>query len=158
MRPLYEIDEDIRRLFEEAEVDEDGEILVNLEDIEKLQMERDAKVEGVGLLYKEKVAEEKMIADEIKRLQDRKKKLKNQEESLKNYLAYACQGVNFTTARLKISFRRVERVEVEDVSKIPVEFIRVKQEPEKDELKKAIKAGIVIEGVTLVEDKSMSVS
>ena len=58
-----------------------------------------------------------------------------------------------------ISFRESERLEVDDESKIPDEYIRVtvKKEPDKTAIKKAIKDGREIDGVHLQRYKNIQV-
>lgn len=83
---LYEIDQQLERLMEldtDRMVDpETGEILTD-EDIDELQMDRVAKIEGCLLGYKNKVAEAAAIDEEIKRLTVRKKAAAHTAEWLK---------------------------------------------------------------------------
>ena len=68
MANIYELKDQIKaciQLDEEHVVDtEDGEIL-NLQQFEALQMERDAKVEGLACYIKNKLAEAEAIYAEI---------------------------------------------------------------------------------------------
>ena len=61
------------------------------------------------------------------------------------------------TGLFKISLRKTESVTVSDQSCLPDEFLKVKVEPNKAEIKKAIKSGQVVLGAELTEGRSVIV-
>ena len=73
----------------------------------------------------------------------------NKAESVKKYITRALNGDKFKNARVSVSYRKSESVCVEDIAALPDEFKKITVEPKKTELKEAMKAGKVFEGVTL---------
>lgn len=61
------------------------------------------------------------------------------------------------TGLFKVSLRKTESVTIFDPSNLPDEFLKVKVEPNKAEIKKAIKNGQVVFGAELTEGKSVMV-
>lgn len=106
---IYEID---RQIMECVDA-ETGEI-IDLEKLEALQMEREAKIESVALWVKNLAASAKDIREEEKALAERRKAMENKAERLKAYLAEALGGSKFETAKCALSFRSSAAVEVDD--------------------------------------------
>ena len=150
---LYEIENAILECIDT----ETGEV-IDIERLNELQMERETKIENVACWIKDLKAEAEAIKAEKQKLADRQRVAENKAESLKNWLAYALDGQKFSTARCAVSFRKSESLEVSEEAKIPEEFLRYK-EPEinKADLKKAVKAGLVLDGVQLVEKSNISI-
>ena len=84
---LYEIDEAILNCIDT----ETGEI-IDADQLDKLQMERDTKLENVACWIKDLKAEAEAIKTEKQILANRQKVAENKAESLKKYLAYALDG------------------------------------------------------------------
>ena len=103
---LYEIDNAIYEC-----VNEDGEV-IDQEKLEELQIERDKKIECIACWIKDLAAEANAIKEEKLKLEARQRVAENKVKSLKSYLAYALQGASFRTAKVSISFRKTETVEV----------------------------------------------
>ena len=80
---LYEIDE---KIVNGIKIDpETGEVL-NADEIDALQMERDAKIENIALWIKDLKAESDALKGEIDVLTERKKVTDNKVKSLSSYL------------------------------------------------------------------------
>ena len=154
---LFEIDEAIRNF--DLEVDEETGEVLNYDELEKLNLARDKKVEGIGLWIKELTAEKEAIKKEREGFAYREKVLGNKIDSLKNYLAYALGGEKFSTPRLVVSYRRSESVNIVDEMKVPDEYCHfsVDRKPDKTLLKKMLKQGKEIDGVTLTEKSNIQV-
>lgn len=151
---IFEIKDEIRAIWENAEVDEEtGEMTIDTEALKALQMAEDDKVEAMALLYKESDYREKALKEEVKNLQARIKREQNAKESLKGLITYALEGRKLTTSKVAVSYHKSERVEVDDVESLPQDFKRVKTTVEADKvaLKEAIKEGEIIDGVRLVQ-------
>lgn len=160
MRALYEIDDEIRAIWDNAEVDEDGEIHADFEALEALNIEREAKVEGVAMLRKETEAMRDAVKEEIKRLKERVEGFDKELESLDGYLRFATGEESFETAKAKISFRRSTRLIVDDEGSIPKKWWKKKttETIDKAGMKDAIlKEGKSIKGVHVEEYKNMKV-
>ena len=148
---IYEIDEKILNCIDL----ETGEI-IDIDKLNELQLEKDAKIENVACWIKELKAEAEAIKAEKLVLAERQKVAENKAESLKKWLAYALNGEKFKTAKCSVSFRRSESVEVteeglEALMKEHDELLTYKApEPNKTAIKNAIKNdGLSVQGVRL---------
>ena len=147
---IYEINEEILNCIDL----ETGEI-IDIDRLNDLQLERDAKIENVACWIKELKAEAEAIKAEKLALAERQKVAENKAESLKKWLAYALQGEKFKTAKCSVSFRKTESVEVTDeglnnLMKEHDELLTYKApEPNKKAIKDAIKDGLSVQGVRL---------
>ena len=166
MASLYEINAQIEQIYESAVDFETGEINPEaIEALEALQMQRDAKIENVALWHKNCLAESKAIADEIKALQERKKRLESKINWMDNYLEFALQGQKFETAKVQISYRKSQAVEIEDMDKFIEGYkdnpdlvnVKVDFTANKTNIKKMLKDGQEIMGAVLVERQNMQI-
>ena len=152
---LYEIDNAILECIDM----ETGEI-IDAEKLDALNMERDAKIENVVLWIKDLKAEAEAIKAEKLALAERQKVAENKVESLKKWVSYALGGQKFSTAKCAVSFRNTESVEVteeglEALMKEHDELLTYKApEPNKKAIKDAIKDGLSVAGVQLVQSVS----
>ena len=160
MRALYDIDQDILDCCDM----ETGEIL-DTEKLDALQMEREAKLEGVALWIKDMKAEATAVKEEADKLTARKKALENKMEGLKAWLLMALDGEKLKTPRCNVYQTHNQRVAVADEAKL-ISFLQTLEEPEKflrfkdpelkkDEIKKALKDGTIIPGAELEETESV---
>lgn len=147
MASLYEIDQEIMMCLDQ----ETGEI-IDPERLDALQMERNSKIENVALWIKNLTADANAYKAEKDAFAEREKKALAKVDSLKKWLAMACDGQKFTTWRCAVTFRKSEKVEITDESRIPQELLTVKYTttPDKAAIKEALKAGEIIEGCSLV--------
>ena len=152
---IYEIDQAIMRCVDL----ETGEI-IDTEKLDKLQMEKEKKLENVACWIKDLKAEAEALKNEKQALAERQRVAENKAESLKKWLAYALQGEKFKTPKCAISFRKSEAVEVTDeglnnLMKEHDELLTYKApEPNKTAIKQAIKDGLNVAGVQLVQNTS----
>ncbi len=161
MANIYELKDQIKaciQLDEEHVVDtEDGEIL-NLQQFEALQMERDAKIEGMCCYIKNKLAEADAIDAEAYTLSHRSGVIRKEVERCKAYLAGALYGEKFQTPRCKITWRKSEVCNVLSMEEIPEEYKRTKVtiDADKTAIKKAIKAGAEVPGAEVIQKLNMT--
>ena len=150
---IYEISEAILRCVDA----ETGEI-IDIDRLDKLQMERDAKLENVACWIKDLKAEAEALKNEKQALEKRQKVAENKMESLKKYLAYALDGKAFKSTRASVTFRKSQSVEIADIYKLDENYLRYKEpEADKTAIKEAIKAGKTVAGATLVENTSVTI-
>lgn len=150
---LYEIDQ---KLLDCIDL-ETGEI-INAEKLTELTMERDEKVEKVALWIKELKAEAEALKAEKQSFADRQRAAENKIESLKKWLTDALNGEKFKTTKVSVSFRKTKSVDVPDIFALDENYVKY-SEPTADKaaIKKAIEAGEIVNGATLVENVSISV-
>ena len=140
MATLYEIDEEILNCVDQ----ETGEI-IGPEKLAQLQMDFDKKVEGIALWIKNLLSDAEAIKAEKNKLADRQRSCENKARNLKEYLSgYLC-GEKFKTPRVSIS-------------KLDEEYLKfVDPEVDKTKVKKALKDGIELSGVVLVQNNNIQI-
>nr|DAZ56832.1 MAG TPA: resistance protein [Caudoviricetes sp.] len=149
---IYDIDSAITALID----NETGEV-TDEEAFDALQMERDVKVENIGLYFKDLTAEAKAIKEEEASLAARRKAVENKAERLKHLLDYALNGDKFSTPRLKVSYRKSSTVELSagftEWAEINADDLLTYSEPKpnKTAIKAAIKDGRVPENLATIE-------
>lgn len=157
---LYEIDREIEAALEGAIDPETGEIIASdlFEVYEALQIQRDEKIENIGLFIKDLKAEAAAIREEEKALAARRRAAENKAESLEGYLQFNLHGEKFKTPRLAVSYRKSQKVEVDEnrLNEIPEEYLRYKDpEVDKKRVSEALKSGQAVPGCKLVDNISM---
>lgn len=151
---LYELDEAILKC-----VDEETGDIVDIEALEALEMERDTKISNIGCWIKDLKAEAEAIKAEKQSLEKRQKAAENKAEQLKNYLSGYLNGAKFKDARVAISYRKSESVELDDnaMDELPMRFIKVEKTVMKQALKDAMKGGQKFDGCRLVEKQNIQI-
>lgn len=154
---LYEIKQEFEKAIEECVDMETGEI-INPTRLDELNMVLTDKQENVALYIKNLSAEAKAIDEEAKNLTNRKRVLNNKVEGLKKYLADNLEGHKFETAKVVVSFRKSEQLEINSIEHMPTEYL-ISQEPKIDKvaLKKSIKQGSVINGVQIITKQNIQI-
>ena len=149
---LYEIN----KAMQECINLETGEI--DLELFEKLQLEKDEKIENVALWIKNLSSDVESMENEKKAFEERIKACKNKVSFLKTYLEMALNGEKFQTAKCSITFRKSKSIEVTDISKLEKNYLKY-AEPTADKtaIKKAIESGVTVAGASLVENLNVQI-
>lgn len=160
---LFEIVKEIAACVKREDSDDyvnvDSGEIIDTEALDALKLERDVKIENIGKWVLNLEAEEKALAEQEKRFKDRKDAAKRKKESLKNYLAFILNGKNFKCTACEFRFRNSEAVVFSgDMATVPKEYLRYKEpELDKAKIKKALKAGEVIDGFALESRQSLTV-
>lgn len=158
---LYEIDAGILGCIDT----ETGEIC-DLDRLEELQIARDAKLENVALYIKQLTAEADALEAEKKALQEREKAKRAKAARYAEWLSRALEGKPFETARVRLSFRKSDTVEIRDDFAVLYYCERnnldhcIKYFPAEisvSEIKKLLKAGQEIPGAVLAEKKNLQI-
>lgn len=161
MAKLYEIDKKLEEAFEKAIDPETGEMNDEeaFEQYEALSLERDAKIEGIALWIKNMKSDAEAIKAEKLALADRQKHLENKVERVTAFLERALAGEKFQSARVAISYRKSTSVEIEDtaVYYLPMDYLKIKKEPDKMLIKDFLKAGGQLPGCKLAEKQNMAI-
>lgn len=150
---LYEIDAEILGCVDV----ETGEIF-DVDKFEELAMARDAKIENICLWIKNLKAHAEALKAEKDSFAQRQKAAETKMESLKRYISGYLEGTAFESAKVKVSFRKSETVEILEGAVIPDEYLRFKEpEVNKAGLKTALKSGVKIAGVSIVENQNIQI-
>lgn len=156
MAKLYELTHALDN-FELIVDEETGEIL-NGDELDKIEIERNEKIENIALWIKNLNSDAEAYEKEEKAFASKKKTAKNKAEWLKGLLEFNLAGESWKSDRVTISYRKSESVNVSEGAVVPAEFL-VPQEPKVDKvgLKKAIKEGQTFDGITIVEKQNMQI-
>ena len=151
MASLYAIDAAIL-----ACVDlETGEI-IDAEQLQALQLEREQKIENVALWYKNLLSDAAQYKAEKDAFAERERAARAKADRLKAYLLDALQGDKYQSTRVSISYRNSSCVVVDDVLDLPPRFVKFKEpEPDKLAIKEAIKNGEVVNGARMESSQSI---
>ena len=149
---LYEINHEILACIDE----ESGEIF-DTQKFDQLNMALTDKLEALGCWVKNLEADAAAYKAEKDAFAARQKAAENKAASLKKYLSDYLRGCPFETLRVKVSFRKSESLEVSESAIVPEEFLKYTVDVNKAELKKAVKAGLVLDGVQLVQKQNIQI-
>lgn len=158
---LYDIDNRIEQLISDSIDEETGELLLNMDDLEALNAERELKIENLALYIKNLRAEASAIRDEEKALAARRKSTESIADRIEKALSISLSGNKFQTARVSVSFRSSTAVEIGEsfvswASENMPDLLRYKEpEADKKAIGEALKKGVEIPGANLVNRTSM---
>ena len=112
---LYEINQELERLIEEAIDPETGEIKAEYEEaFDKLNMTKADKLEGYAMVIKNKTTFRKAIEVERKLLQAREKALSTSIDYLKFKLKNGLEGEKIKTAKVSVYYSSRKSLEVDE--------------------------------------------
>ena len=156
MAKLYDLVREIEDF--EFEVDEETGEILNAEDLDNLELEKNEKIEQLCLWIKNLKSDAAAYKAEKDSFAKKQKAAENEAESIKNYIAYILAGEKFKTDRVTVSYRKSEQVECLDMSLVDDDYLRFKEpELDKTKIKKALKEGIKVGGCMLVERQNMNI-
>ena len=162
MSSLYKINEKMLSLLSDIEANEGeltDEVLAQLEINNEELYEKSVNYLAV---IKNRESLNTQIDDEVKRLQAMKKANNNLVSRLKNSLLNAVNIFGeFETGLIKFGIRKSTTVEVNGiVNDLPKEFktVKVTEQPNKAEIKKALSRGEEIEGCALINNYNLKIN
>jgi Gp157 protein len=159
---LYEIEKSQLELVEQL-IENGGELTEEIE--QALSLNKDnlqTKGTNYGLIIKQLTGECAIIDGEIARLSALKKSRNKTVEKLENNLSVAMQIFDIEkieTPVLKISFRKSETTEIDDIDLIDKKYINIKttESVDKTAIKEAIKAGEIVIGARIQVNKNIQI-
>ncbi len=163
---LYEMTDDLLYLYNlitsgEAVDEETGEVdPVVIEQIATVEKDTDKKIENVAVFIKQLKSDADALKKEKINLEKRQKTMQNTAERLEIYLLNNMLALNkdrYATTRASITVRDSEYVNILNPSQVPREYVRVKEEINKIDIKYALKLGKEIEGCELATRKNISI-
>ena len=168
MATLYELTQEQMYLYNllatgEAVDPETGEIdEVVAEQLQLTGEELENKIKGVAIVYKQLSADAKMLKEEEDNLVARRKRAERNAETLKRRLEEVMLLIGKTQykdSKVDISFRKSTKVEITNEQLLPSNYIteKITYAPNKTLLTSDLKAGLVIEGATLVECQNIQI-
>ena len=156
MANLYELEKAIADF--ELEIDEDTGEILNLEELDQLQLERDTKIENIALWIKNLTSDAEAYKKEKESFYQKERAAKNKAENLKRYLQDFHAGEKYKSDRVTISYRKSQSVTITDPGQLPAAFLRHKDpEPDKAKIKELLREGVLVAGAELTDKVSMQI-
>lgn len=149
---LYDIDQRLLDLIDT----ESGEI-EDMEAFEELQMERDRKLEGIALAYKNFTAEAKALGEQKKSFAEREKAAQNKAERCRKLLERGLAGQKMETPMVAVSYRKSTAVEITDLDALPFAYTVTEIKPDKERITAALKNGETVPGAEFVTRNNIQI-
>mgnify|MGYP000639547070 FL=1 len=153
MSALYEIQEDILSCIDLKT----GEI-IDVERLHGLQMERRQKIRNIACWIKNLLADARAYEEEEKTFAARKTAAKNKANSLKQYLSDCLHGEKIQDREFSVGWRKSQRIHIDEGAAIPAAYlIPVPDKVDKQGLKDALRQGVLLPGITLMEYNNIQI-
>jgi hypothetical protein len=154
---LYEIENEIKAILD-IEPDENGEMHIDYDALDGLEMEKAQKIENLIKYYKSVLRSVEAFKAEEKELSARRKTLENKSASLKTYLDSIHQGEKAEYGVHKISYRKSESVQG-DIESLGDHspYIKTSISADKTKIKKDLKADVVVPGWGIVTKMNIQI-
>lgn len=161
-KSIYQISNELQ-LIQNQLIEQDGEYTeeqINALAISETELE--TKAVNYSFVIKDLDDDVEAINNEIKRLTQLKKARENASERLKNTISFYMDKFGrdeIKTPIVKLSFRKSEAVNVEDVNALPSDFkvVKVTEQADKAKIKEALKNGESIIGCSIVSNKNLQI-
>ena len=156
MATLYELVKEIED-FQFVIDEETGEIL-NFDELDALQLEKNTKVENICLLIKNLRSDAEAYKNEKNSFEQKRKQAENKADRLTAYVQYILAGDKFKSSKVSVSYRKSEKIICPDLLEVEPDYLRYKEpELDKKKIKDAIKAGVEVKGCQLVERQNVQI-
>ena len=142
---LYELTDDYLRLLEFAE-DPDCDPDVLKDTLEGIEGSIEIKADGYAKVIKELTARKEALDAEVARLQNRSRTIDNNIKRIKENLTFCMVAIDKRKIKTDLFSFSVQKNQASvkfDIpeEEVPDEYMRIKKEPDKTSIKKAIEAG-----------------
>lgn len=157
---LYQISDAIRQALDHIELDEETGEILNADELHAVEAEAADKIEATALYLRELDAEAKAAKDEADRMLARVKSMQKRSDYLKSMLLEALHTTGkVKTARVAVSIRTTQAVEVSEGADLPEAYTTVKTtvSPNKVAIKQALLDGVEVPGCHLEARESVSI-
>jgi hypothetical protein len=159
---LFQIEQQYLNLSNEL-LEVGGELTPELEQALEISQEQlNNKGIAYGFIIKKFETESDIIDAEIKRLQALKKSRENTVERLKERIKSAMELFDvdkIETPLMKLSFRKSEAIQIDDITLIPSMYktLKVTEHPDKTLIKDSLKLGKEVKGASLVINNNLQI-
>lgn len=157
---LYEIAPALRFALDDIVVDEETGEILQADALHAVEVEAAEKIEATALYLRELDAEAKAAKDEADRMIARVKSLQKRSDYLKSMLLDALHATGkVKTARVTVSIRTTQAVEVSEGANLPEAYTTAKTtvSPNKVAIKQALLDGVEVPGCHLEARESVSI-
>lgn len=151
---LYEVNQRIEELSEQMVDIETGEINEEIfAELTELVEEKEDRLESIFLHIKNLASDITALKVERDSFDKRIKRKTKEMDRLLDWTTMLQKGKTFETDKVRVKYRRSQKVEIKDESLIPEKYIKFKttKSPDKTAIKDVLKNGGYVEGAVLVE-------
>ena len=151
---LYEVNQRIEELSEQMVDIETGEINEEIfAELTELVEEKEDRLESIFLHIKNLASDITALKVERDSFDKRIKRKTREMDRLLDWTTMLQKGKTFETDKVRVKYRRSQKVEIKDESLIPEKYIKFKttKSPDKTAIKDVLKNGGYVEGAVLVE-------
>ena len=153
MSALYEIQEDILSCIDLKT----GEI-IDVERLHGLQMERRQKIRNIACWIKNLLTDARAYEEEEKTFAARKTAAKSKADRLKQYLSDCLHGEKIQDKEFSIGWRKSQKIHIDEGAAIPAAYlIPVPDKVDRTGLKDALRQGVLLPGITLMEYNNIQI-
>jgi len=154
---LYEISNQYQKAFDKLQEMEFDEQTI-ADSLSLITDDFDKKAINIASYVKNLEADIEAMKNAEKEINARRKLLGNKYDNMRGYLKThmeKCGGKPIHSPYFDITIKKCPpSVKIDDETKLPDEYIRIKKEPAKDLIKEALNNNIIIEGCSLVKDNT----
>lgn len=156
MATLYELNQKFNEF--EFEIDEETGEILNAEELDEIELERNEKLENIGLWIKNLESDAEAYKREKDSFAEKERVAKNKIESLKKYLNFVLDGDTFKSDRVNITYRKSSAVNIIDEYIVPKKYF-IKQAPKLDKkaIRDALKSGKKVKGAEIIEKENIQI-
>ena len=151
---LYEVNQRIEELSEQMVDIETGEINEEIfAELTELVEEKEDRLESIFLHIKNLASDITALKVERDSFDKRIKRKTREMDRLLDWTTMLQKGKTFETDKVRVKYRKSQKVEIKDESLIPEKYIKFKttKSPDKTAIKDVLKNGGYVEGAVLVE-------
>lgn len=151
---LYEVNQRIEELSEQMVDIETGEINEEIfAELTELVEEKEDRLESIFLHIKNLASDITALKVERDSFDKRIKRKTREMDRLLDWTTMLQKGETFETDKVRVKYRRSQKVEIKDESLIPEKYIKFKttKSPDKTAIKDVLRNGGYVEGAVLVE-------
>ena len=160
---LFQLSVEFEKLMQKAEAyasENDGELPENIaEELDNLEISKKEKTSNLCRYIKSQKIFAENIKSEAKKMESRAKSIIARADKLKNnYLRLCLNGEKFKDEYSTVTYRNNKSVSVNcEVYSLDDKYIikKIEEKPNKKALKEALESGKIIEGVEIIESKSV---
>ena len=151
---LYEVSQRIEELSEQMVDIETGEINEEIfAELTELVEEKEDRLESIFLHIKNLASDITALKVERDSFDKRIKRKTREMDRLLDWTTMLQTGKTFETDRVRVKYRKSQKVEIKDESLIPEKYIKFKttKSPDKTAIKDVLRNGGYVEGAVLIE-------
>lgn len=156
MATLYDLVKEIENF--DLQIDEETGELLNIDELDALQLEKDAKVENICLWIKNLKSDAEAYRTEKKAFEQKIRAAENKAARLTAYVDYILAGEKFKTSKVNVSYRKSEKVKCVDMLLVDPEYLKfATPELDKKKVKDDLKAGVKVHGCYLEQSLNVQI-